>query len=94
MVVYGVDKMIRWVRKSEDFPFWRLRYGNGKGDQVPNNTVMGTYFYENDDSDCKSEETVYAEDWFDTRREDNNDREFVEWCIGYQDKAFSVIWEK
>ena len=94
MVVYGVDKMIRWVRKSEDFPFWRLRYGNGKGDQVPNNTVMGTYFYENDDSDCKSEETVYAEDWFDTRREDDNDREFVEWCIGYQNKAFSVIWEK
>lgn len=94
MVVYGVDKMIRWVRKSEDFPFWRLRYGNGKGDRVPNNTVMGTYFYENDDSDCKSEETVYAEDWFDTRREDDNDREFVEWCIGYQDKAFSVIWEK
>ena len=30
MVLYAVDKKIRWVRKSDDFPFRRLRYGNDK----------------------------------------------------------------
>ncbi len=94
MVVYAMDGKIQWVSRSEDFPFWRLRYGNGKGDRVPENTVMGTYFYEQDNSDCKQEETVYAGDCFDTRREEDNDRKFIEWCIGFQNKAFSVFWEK
>lgn len=94
MAVYAMDGKIQWVSKSEDFPFWRLRYGNGKGDRVPENTVMGTYFYEHDSSDCKHEETVYAGDCFDTRREEDNDRKFIEWCIEFQNKAFSVFWEK
>ncbi len=94
MVVYAISGKIQWVSHSDDFPFWRLRYGNGRGDKVPELTVMGTYFYENDDSDCKKEETIYAGDCFDTRREEDNDRKFYEWCIGYQNKAFSVIWEQ
>lgn len=94
LVVYAMDGKIQWVSKSEDFPFWRLRYGNGKGDRVPENTVMGTYFYGHDNSDCKQEETVYAGDCFDTRREEDNDRKFIEWCIEFQNKAFSVFWEK
>ena len=60
MVVFAIDGKIRWVSRSEDFPFWRLRYGNGNGDKVPEYTVMGTYFYEHDNGDCKSEETVYV----------------------------------
>lgn len=94
LLVYAMDGKIQWVRKSEDFPFRRLRYGNGKGDRVPENTVMGTYFYEHDNSDCKQEETIYAGDCFDTRREEDNDRKFIEWCIEFQNKAFSVFWEK
>lgn len=94
MVVYAFLGKIQWVSHSDDFPFLRLRHGNGRGDKVPELTVMGTYFYENDDSDCKKEETIYAGDCFDTKREEDNDRAFVEWCIGYQDKVFSVIWEK
>ena len=94
MVVYAVDGKIRWVSHGKKFPFWRLRNGSGKGDAVPEYTVMGTYFYENDDSDCKSEETVYAQDCFDTRTEEDNRREFIEWCIGYNNSAFSVFWEK
>lgn len=94
MVIYAVDGKIQWVSRSEDFPFWRLRNGNGRGDRVPENTVMGTFFYERDNSDCRQEETVYARDCFDTRREEDNDREFLEWCIEYQNKAFSVFWEK
>ena len=94
MVVYAIDGKIQWVSRSEDFPFWRLRNGNGKGDRVPENTVMGTYFYEHDNSDCRQEETVFAGDCFDTKREEDNDMEFFEWCIEHQNKAFSVFWEK
>ena len=94
MVVYAVDGKIRWVNKSEDFPFWKLRHGSGKGDKVPVNTVMGTYFYEHDRDDCRKDELVYAEDWFDTRFEEDNDKEFTEWCIEYQNSALSVLWER
>ena len=94
MVVYCVDKKIRWVQKSEDFPFWRLRYGNGKGDKIPENTVIGEYFYKNDESCCKNEETVYAMDCFDTYREEDNMREFYEWCIPSKNRALSIFWEK
>ena len=94
MVVFAIEGKIRWVSCSEDFPFWRLRYGNGKGDRVPEYTVMGTYFYEHDNGDCKSEETVYAQDCFYTRSEEDNKREFNEWCIDYQNCALSVFWEK
>ena len=94
MAVYAMDGKIQWVSRSEDFPFWRLRNGSGKGDRVPENTVMGTYFYEHDNSDCRQKETVFAGDCFDTKREEDNDMEFFEWCIEHQNKAFSVFWEQ
>jgi Zn-dependent peptidase ImmA (M78 family) len=94
MVVFAVDGKIRWVSHSADFPFWRLRYGNGNGDKVPEYTVMGTYFYEHYNGDCKSEETVYAKDCFYTCSEEDNKREFKEWCIDFHNCALSVFWEK
>lgn len=94
MVVYAVDKKIRWARSSEAFPFRRLRHGNDKDGRIPENTVIGEYFYKNDDSCCKSEEIVYAMDCFDTYREDDNMREFFEWCVPYKNRAVSVFWEK
>lgn len=94
MVVYAVDKKIRWVRKSEDFPFRRLRYGNDKDGKIPENTVIGDYFYNSDDSCCRNNEMVYAMDCFDTHREEDNMREFFEWCVPYKNKALSVFWEK
>ena len=94
MIVFAVDGKICWVKRSEDFPFWRLRYGSGKGDRVPEYTVMGSYFYDNDNSDCRKAETVYAQDCFSTRLAEDNMREFYEWCIEYRNSAFSVFWEK
>lgn len=94
MVTYAVDGKIRWVSHSEDFPFWRMRYGSAKGDKVPEYTVMGTYFYEHDNSDCRQEETVFAKDCFYTRNEEDNNREFNEWCIEYRNSALSIFWEK
>lgn len=94
MIVYAVDGVVRWVNRSEDFPFWRLRYGSSRGDRVPENTVMGSFFYEKDASDCGKEQIVFAQDCFDTRRVEDNEKRFIEWCIGYQNKAFSVFWEE
>lgn len=96
MAVYAVDGRIKWVSHSDDFPFWRLKYGSGKGCKVPEYTVMGTFFYDKDDSDCNSEETIYAKDCFDTLREEDNNREFYEWCIPYRkgNGALSIIWEQ
>lgn len=94
MIVYAVDGSIKWVSRSEQFPFWRLRYGNGRGDKVPEYTVMGTYFYDKDNSDCRKAETVYAADCFDTLTEADNNREFLEWCIEHGNSALSVFWEK
>ncbi len=94
MVVYAVDKKIRWVRSSEEFPFRRLRHGNDKDGRIPENTVIGDYFYKGDDSCCKSEETIFAKDCFDTYREEDNMREFCEWCVPYKNNALSVLWEE
>lgn len=94
MVVFAVDGKIRWVSHSEDFPFWRLRYGSAKGEKVPEYTVMGTYFYDNNNDDCRKEEIVFAQDCFETRSKDDNDRQFLEWCIEHQNCALSVFWEK
>lgn len=96
MVVYAVNGKIRWTSHRDDFPFWRLKYGSGKGNKVPEYTVMGTFFYDKDDSDCNSEETIFAKDCFDTPREEDNNREFYEWCIPYSrgNSALSIIWEQ
>ena len=94
LVVYAIDGKISWVSYSSDFPFHRLRYGCEKGDRVPENTVIGSYFYDFDNSDCRKEETVYAQDCFDTRNVEENERVFLEYCIEYKNRAISVFWEK
>ena len=37
---------------------------------------------------------VYAGDCFDTYSEEQNDMEFYEYCMGYNEYAFSMLWEK
>ena len=55
---------------------------------------MGDYFYQGDSSCCNQEEVVYAGDCFQTYREEQNKLEFLEYCIGYKNNTFSVLWEK
>lgn len=93
MVIYGIKGKLRWAARSQDFPFLRLRYGSSRGDKLPENSVMGDYFYHDIDNG-KSEEEVRAGDCFDTQSKDDNERCFIEWCIPYKDKALSVFWEK
>lgn len=91
MLVYSQKGMVKWQMRSPDFPFYRLRYGT---DKVPENTVMGDYFYHGDNSCCNQDEMVYAGDWFHTYNEEQNSLEFYEYCIGYRDMALCMLWEK
>lgn len=91
MLVFAEDGKIKWQMCSDDFPFRRMRYGT---DKVPENTVMGDYFYNHDSSCCKQSEIVYARDCFDTYSVEQNDLEFYEYCISYQISAFSVFWQR
>lgn len=91
MLVFAEDGKIKWQMSSEDFPFRRMRYGT---DKVPENTVMGDYFYNNDSSCCKQSEIVYAKDCFYTYSEEQNDLEFYEYCISYKRNVFSVFWQR
>jgi Zn-dependent peptidase ImmA (M78 family) len=92
MVVFAERGRIKWAIHSSDFPFFRLRYGNGRGDKVPEYSVIGDYFFKNINNGY-SEEIVNAGDCFDIRYEEDNNRKFIEWCMPFNNIALSVFWE-
>ena len=91
MLVYAIDGKIKWQMRGDDFTFWRLRYGTNK---VPENTVMGDYFYNNDSTGCRQSEIVFASDCFHTQSEEENRLQFYEYCIPFGKHAFSMYWQK
>lgn len=91
MLIFAKEGIIKWQMESQNFPFRRMRYGTSK---VPENTVMGQYFYNQDTNDIKKSEIVWAGDCFDTYTEEQNTIQFYEYCIPYKDAAFSMFWEK
>lgn len=91
ILVFAHKGKVLWQMRSDDFPFNRLKYGTNK---VPENTVMGDYFYNHDESCSKHDEVVYAGDCFDTYSKAQNRIEFFEYCITYKEYAFSMLWEK
>lgn len=91
MLVYAKNGKVKWQMHSTDFPFFQLKYGTNK---VPENTVMGDYFFKHDASCCKQDEIVYAEDCFDTYNTEQNGMEFYEYCIPNYEYAFSMLWKK
>lgn len=90
MLVFSQKGRVKWQLQSKDFPFYRLKYGT---DKVPENTVMGDYFYKDDSSCCNQQEIVYAIDCFHTYNEEQNKLQFFEYCIAYKDYALSMFWE-
>ena len=68
-----------------------MRYGTLK---VPDNTVMGDYFYKGDSNSGRQVEVVFAGDCFDTYNEEQNGLQFYEYCIPYKNHAFSMFWER
>ena len=91
MLIYAEDGMIKWQMRSDDFPFWRLRHGTNK---VPENTVMGDYFHNNNSTGCRQSEIVFASDCFHTQSEEENRLQFYEYCIPFGKHALSMFWQK
>lgn len=87
MVVFSENGKVKWKSFSKDFPFQFLLYGN----KVPEDSVMGEYFYKNRQS--VGTEDVWAVDWFDFVTDRNVNRKFKEHCITHKNLAFSIIWE-
>ncbi|MDM1350926.1 ImmA/IrrE family metallo-endopeptidase [Myroides marinus] len=88
MIVYSEKGYIKWKKSSNDFPHQFLLYTN----KVPEDTVMGEYFITNKFDNINITEQVWAGDWFNVKKDQQNDK-FYEHCISYKNTALSIIWE-
>ena len=86
-IVFAKNNRIKWVWKSDDFPFKYLL----NGFNLPENTVIGEYFSLN--RKPKETEEVWAIDWFNYVKDYDTHRKFKEHCIAHNDSALSIIWE-
>lgn len=91
MLVYAEDGKVNWLLHSDDFPFWRLKYGNYR---LPENSVIGSYFYSKDVDSCRKNEIVFAGECFHVADTAAANMELLEYCIPYKNKAFSMFWLK
>lgn len=89
MIVFAESRQIKWKYYSDDFPYKRLLNDN----IVPEDTVMGEYFYQNKTDDIKKVESVWAMDWFNNVKDEDIQRKFYEYCLSYRNFALSIIWE-
>lgn len=88
MVIYSCNGKILWNWNSNDFPYWKLKFGKSK---VPSNTATGEYF-ENGILP-RDEEIVYAIDWFEDVYERDYEREFKEYCFIKGKWVLTILWE-
>jgi len=89
MVVCAENGRIIWAYSSDDF-----RYKYFINDKiVPKNTVMGEYFNINNQTDIYKTERIWAIDCFNNVCKEDIQKQYYEYCIGYQNKALSIIWE-
>lgn len=88
MIVFGVNGKVKWKWYSQDFPFKYLLYGNSK---IPEDSVMGEYFYEN--KIPKSTEMIWVIDWFNYIKKEDINRQLHEHCITHKNMALSILWE-
>ena len=89
MVVYAENGRIIWAYPSDDF-----RYKYFINDKiVPKNTVMGEYFNTNNRADIYKTEIIWAIDCFNNIYKEDIQKQYYEYCIAYQNKALSIIWD-
>lgn len=88
-VIYAEDNQIRWSYFSKDFEYKSLLNEN----IVPARTVMGEYF-KKVNSNQYHEEEVNVRDWFKLTNREDYHITLTEYCITYQNKAMSILWEE
>lgn len=91
MIVYAENGIIKWKTCSDDFPYKLTLL---EDDNIPENTVLGEYFKLKNVEDTRSTEEVYAIDWFRYVSKDDSERCFNEYCLPFENKAISIIWEE
>lgn len=89
-IVFSQEGLIRWYRKSDDFPY---TYLPSYGSKVPVNSVAGEYFHKQIKRNDLEE--IYADEWFTDYKIDSNAKLF-ETCF-YSDRfnfVISIIWDR
>jgi len=89
MVIYAENSRIIWTHPSYDFKYKYLISDK----IVPKNTVMGEYFNTNNRADIYKTEMILATDCFKNVYKEDIQKQYYEYCIAYQNKALSIIWE-
>ena len=89
MIVYCEDSIIKWKWNSRDFPYKYLAENKGK---VPDDTLVGEYFTKGVGQ--KKTEQLWAGDWFNCFRFEDENKRIYEHFIPYKNKCLSVIWEE
>jgi len=88
MIVYCENNEVKWKWNSNDFPF---KYLAEKGNKIPEDTLVGDYFKTGTGS--KRTEQLWAGDWFNCYRHEDETRKIYEHVIPHYNKALCVIWE-
>jgi len=88
MIVYCEDSEVKWKWYSDDFPF---KYLAEKHPKLPEDSIAYEYFQKR--SKEKGTEQVWAADWFNCYREEDENRRFYEHLIPFKNKTLSIIWE-
>lgn len=88
LIVYCENNRIVWKWRSRDFPYWYLADKNGV---IPEDTLVGEYFKTGEGQ--KRTEQIWAADWFECYRYEDEDNRIYEHFIPHNNKALSIIWE-
>lgn len=89
MIIFAENSCVKWKYSSSDFPYKWLINVNG----IPENTVMGEYFYKKETEELKKTVEILAMDCFNNVRDEDTQRKFYEYCIACENSALSIIWE-
>ena len=88
MIVYCENNEVKWNWNSNDFPF---KYLAEKNKKIPKDTLVGEYF-KTGNGDRKTEQ-LWAGDWFNCYRHEDENRKIYEHFIPHKNKALCLIWE-
>lgn len=88
LIVYCENNKVLWKWSSKDFPYWNLAKKNGV---IPEDTLVGEYFKTSKGE--KRTEQIWAADWFDCYRPEDENNKIYEHIIPHNNKALSIIWE-
>ena len=89
LIVYCENNRIVWKWRSNDFPYWKLANGNTI---IPEDSLVGEYFKTREVE--QGTDQLWAADWFDCYRHEDENNRIYEHFIPHNNKALSIVWEE